>query len=76
VAFISNLPLHQYQFMKFAAVCRDVASYSLVGRYEPLAGTCYLCRQRTRLYGRGSQRVCRKISGLCREKRYWESANT
>jgi len=28
------------------------------------------------LYTRGSQRVCREISGLCREKRYWESANT
>jgi len=51
VAFISKLPLHQYQFMKFAAVCLDVASCSLVGKYEPFAGTCCLCRQRTRLYG-------------------------
>jgi hypothetical protein len=34
------------------------------------------------VYSRGSQRVClgtlvcREISGLCCEKRYWESANT
>jgi hypothetical protein len=50
VDFISNVPLHQYRFMKFAAVCQDVASCSLEGRYWRLVGTCCVCLQRTRFY--------------------------
>jgi hypothetical protein len=74
--------------MPFSYLKKNPENCAVLG-YDAASGGNFLPTFRDSLlvpssgvYSRGSQRVClgtlvcREISGLCREKMYWESADT